>query len=145
MTTALSCGVLVTDGHHLLIGHATRSPRWDIPKGLADPGEDPEMAARRELSEETGLHAPTLVFLGRHAYRPKKDLALYLWQTDAMPDPALLVCRSTFLIAGTAYPEFDRFDCPPWPDAMDRVGKSMATVLRAIAAANGWEVLAGRV
>ena len=36
---AVSCGVLVTDGERLLLGHATRSPRWDIPKGMAEPGE----------------------------------------------------------------------------------------------------------
>ena len=43
----LSCGLLVTDGAHLLIGHATRSPRWDIPKGMVEPSESPEATARR--------------------------------------------------------------------------------------------------
>lgn len=28
---------------------------WQIPKGLIEPGEDPEMAARREASEELGI------------------------------------------------------------------------------------------
>ena len=50
-----SCGVIVTDGERLLLGHATRSPRWDIPKGIAEPGESLAAAARRELFEETGL------------------------------------------------------------------------------------------
>lgn len=54
---AVSCGVLVTDGALLLIAHATRTPRWDIPKGLADPGEAMLAAAVRELREETGLEA----------------------------------------------------------------------------------------
>ncbi len=31
---------------------------WGIPKGLTEPGEDPEAAARREFFEETGLAAP---------------------------------------------------------------------------------------
>ncbi len=45
--TRTSCGVLVGDGARLLLGHATRSPRWDIPKGEAEPGEDFAAAAIR--------------------------------------------------------------------------------------------------
>src|SRR5208283_559777 len=95
---ALSCGVLVTDGDRLLLGHATGSPRWDIPKGQLEPGEDARHAALRELNEETGLVAAAgdLVDLGLHAYRPSKDLALFAWYVSQMPDPANLVCRSTF-------------------------------------------------
>ena len=50
-----SCGVIVSDGERILLGHAARSPRWDIPKGVAEPGEDFAEAAARELREETGL------------------------------------------------------------------------------------------
>ncbi|HME20545.1 MAG TPA: NUDIX hydrolase [Acetobacteraceae bacterium] len=55
MAKRTSCGVIVTDGVRVLLGHATRSPRWDIPKGLAEPGESFAAAAVRELAEETGL------------------------------------------------------------------------------------------
>ena len=54
-TKTTSCGVIVTDGKRLLLGHASRSPLWDIPKGGIEPGETPAQAARRELREETGL------------------------------------------------------------------------------------------
>ncbi len=139
VTRALTCGLLVTDGVHLLIGHATRSPRWDIPKGLAEPGEEAESAARRELAEETGLSAPDMIeSVGQFVYLPRKDLALFVWLVPAMPDPAALVCRSTFLIAGKPTPEIDRFACPVWRDALPRLGRSMATVLTPIAAARGW-------
>ena len=50
-----SCGVIVTDGQRLLLGHATGSPRWDIPKGIAEPGESFAAAAVRELFEEVGI------------------------------------------------------------------------------------------
>ena len=139
MTAALTCGVLVTDGHHLLIGHATRSPRWDIPKGLAETGEAPEDAARRELLEETGLAPSTdLEHLGVFSYMPRKNLALFVWAVASMPDPASLVCRSTFLIGGKPVPEFDRFACPPWGEALPKLGKAMAAALAPIAGAKGW-------
>ena len=53
-----SCGVVVTDGALLLLGRFARRALWDIPKGVAEPGEDFAAAARRELWEETGLEAP---------------------------------------------------------------------------------------
>ncbi len=128
-----TCGVLVTDGARLLIGHATRSSRWDIPKGLAEPGEDFRAAARRELEEETGLSVPAEALrpLGIHAYMPRKDLALFAWEPEKMPDPAALVCRSVVLLPnGRRIPECDRFALVGWEEAIARVGKNMARVLQ---------------
>ena len=139
MSRVLTCGVIVTDGRHILIGHATRSPRWDIPKGVAESGEAAEAAARRELTEETGLHAPaTLQALGQFDYMPSKDLALFAWRIEEMPDPSQLVCHSTFLIDGELFPEFDRFSCPTWPEALPKLGKAMAVVLTGLMRSNGW-------
>jgi len=138
MTAAkTSCGVIVSDGERVLLGHATRSPRWDIPKGEAEEGEDFAAAAARELREETGLVvAPeALEPLGIHAYRRGKDLALFAWAPPLLPDPKSLVCRSTFALPnGALLPEFDRFGLFTWDEALGRVGKSMARVLAAIGA-----------
>lgn len=130
-----SCGVIVGDGARILLGHASRSPRWDIPKGEAEPGEDFAAAAARELREETGLSvAPgELIPLGVHAYLRGKELALFAWIPPAMPDPKGLVCTSTFTLSnGTVLPEFDRFGCFAWHEALGRVGKNMARVLAEI-------------
>jgi 8-oxo-dGTP pyrophosphatase MutT (NUDIX family) len=133
--TSTSCGVIVTDGKRLLLGHATGSPRWDIPKGVAEPGESFVAAAVRELHEETGLRAPETELrpLGVHAYRRGKDLALFCWASPDMPDPTKLVCTSYFPLGGRMVPEFDRFGLFSRDEAVTRVGKDMARLLGGIA------------
>jgi 8-oxo-dGTP pyrophosphatase MutT (NUDIX family) len=132
---ATSCGVLVTDGNHILLGHATRSPRWDIPKGVAEADESFAETAARELNEETGLAAPPgeLVGLGVHGYLRGKDLALFAWLPQSLPDPETLTCSSYFTLPnGTGLPEFDRFGLFPWEEALSRVGKNLARVLASV-------------
>jgi len=130
-----SCGVIVTDRKRILLGHATRSPRWDIPKGTAEPDESFVDAAVRELHEETGLVASPhdLVALGVHSYLRGKDLALFAWKLSQLPDPQSLTCSSHFALPnGTLLPEFDRFSVFPWNEALTRVGKNLARLLAAL-------------
>jgi 8-oxo-dGTP pyrophosphatase MutT (NUDIX family) len=132
MAKRTSCGVLVTDGECLLLGHATRSPRWDIPKGIAEPGEAFAAAAARELDEETGLIVAARVLhdLGVHTYMTGKALALFRWAPPRLPQPETLTCRSTFLLpSGVSVPEFDRFGVFAWDEALAKVGRNMARVL----------------
>src|SRR5438105_15810804 len=129
-----SCGVIITDGKRLLLGHATGSPRWDIPKGMAEPGESFVAAAVRELLEETGLRAleTELRPLGVHAYRRGKDLALFCSPSPALPDPKQLTCTSHFPLGGRMVPEFDRFGLFSHDEAVQRVGKDMARLHAAL-------------
>lgn len=130
---ATTCGVLVTNGTHLLIAHATRTPRWDIPKGRANPGEPSIDAARRELREETGLQATTLIPLGTHPYLPGKQLALFAWHVPAMPDPAHLRCTSMVHRPNRPpFPELDQFAVLPWDAGLARLIPAMSQILATV-------------
>lgn len=53
-------------------GNYNRRAPWGIPKGLPDPGEALEAAARRETLEETGVAAADLTPLGSVDYRKSR-------------------------------------------------------------------------
>jgi 8-oxo-dGTP pyrophosphatase MutT (NUDIX family) len=59
-STIYSAGIipvrLSPEGERFLVLRCFRY--WDFPKGEIDPGEDPLVAASRELTEETGLADP---------------------------------------------------------------------------------------
>ena len=50
-------------------GNYNRGKPWSIPKGIPDPGEELESAARRETIEETGVVAGDLESLGSIRYQ----------------------------------------------------------------------------
>ncbi|MEX0712923.1 MAG: NUDIX domain-containing protein [Pirellulales bacterium] len=53
-------------------GNYNRNKPWSIPKGLPEPGETLEQAARRESAEETGIVAGPLVLLSSIVYRKSR-------------------------------------------------------------------------
>ena len=121
-TKTVSAGVVVTNGTHILLAHVTGGRHWDIPKGMVDPGETDVVAAARELHEETSLEvdASRLIPIGVFPYKKHKDLSLWLYKVDAMPDPRKLDCLSTFNTkTGITKKEMDDFAVVPW----DKVGK----------------------
>ncbi|AVP96488.1 hypothetical protein C7S18_04430 [Ahniella affigens] len=70
------------------------APSVGLIGGRVEPGEDPEVAARRELSEEAGLVAEGVVLWQSFQFLPKIDWAIYIFLTrgfrtlpSAKPDP----------------------------------------------------------
>lgn len=60
---------------------------WSIPKGLIDPGEDPEAAARREFAEEVGTVPPgPLTRLAELKLSGSKRLIAYALEGDFVPE-----------------------------------------------------------
>jgi predicted NUDIX family NTP pyrophosphohydrolase len=53
-------------------GNYNRRAPWSIPKGLVEAGESPELAARRETEEETGVAPGTLTPIGSIDYRKSR-------------------------------------------------------------------------
>lgn len=61
------------EGIEVLLVHRPRYDDWSLPKGKADPGEDLDACAIREVEEETGLACELGAELVELRYRDHKD------------------------------------------------------------------------
>lgn len=131
----VSAGVLIFRngaGPAILMGHATGTNRWDIPKGHIEPGERPIDAAVRELEEETGIqtYPSFLMDLGRHEYiKGKKDLHLFVYTGFENFVPEDCVCTSYFERDGQQIPEMDTFAWVHMKNLNKYAGKSLVKLL----------------
>jgi 8-oxo-dGTP pyrophosphatase MutT (NUDIX family) len=135
VASLLSCGVLLFNEHdQLFLAHATGNRHWDVPKGLSDPGEAPLQAALRETEEETGIRLDERGWfdLGRHTYRPGKDLQLFARRVSTtrvvVGD---CICTSMFVHArsGRSLPEADSFGWFELDQLPQRCARSMSDLL----------------
>jgi len=110
----LSVGVIITNGINFLSIHPTNTMNFDIPKGMAEKGENTIDTAIREVYEETGIdlneYRNCLQPIGYFHYNDVKDIFVYLLILDKLPDVNTMKCISTFHY--TQYillPEVDNF------------------------------------
>ena len=76
--------VINTDGHAFAAQRINNhSDAWQMPQGGIDPGEDPRIAALRELEEETGISPEMVTILAESVdwipYELPADLIPKLW------------------------------------------------------------------
>ncbi|WP_416761840.1 NUDIX hydrolase [Roseateles sp. So40a] len=132
----LSCGVVLLDvNNRMFLVRATGTERWDIPKGLPDPGEVPLETALREAKEEAGIDASQwpLVDLGEQDYLTGKHLHLFAGRIESsLLDPAKCRCTSFFEHHRTKelLPEADAFAWVEWDAWPGRVGKGLRKTLQ---------------
>jgi predicted NUDIX family NTP pyrophosphohydrolase len=110
---------------------------WSIPKGLAEEGEDPLAAAKREFREETGMAIEgEFLDLGRHKQPGGKTIAA--WACEADFDTAALK-SNTFAMEWpprsgrmAEFPEVDRAAWYSIDDALETINKGQAPIIAAL-------------
>ena len=80
-------------GVEVLLGHMggpfwarKQAGAWSVPKGLLEPGEEPQSAARREFEEETGLPLPEGELVPLGSVRTAGGKTVTVWALDADVD-----------------------------------------------------------
>lgn len=75
-----------SEGKFLAV-RTTYNPDWDIPSGHCDRHESPDLAATRELWEETGLRVETMQQFGVIFYPKLRTVqVLFVHQLDSIPE-----------------------------------------------------------
>jgi predicted NUDIX family NTP pyrophosphohydrolase len=97
-------------------GNYNRKAPWSIPKGIPDPGETLEQAARRECAEETGVSPGWLAPLGEAVYPNKrKKIVAFAGPAPAEAQPRCAsweVDRAEFVSIAGAHQKLHPAQCP---------------------------------
>ncbi|HEX4845366.1 MAG TPA: NUDIX hydrolase [Geothrix sp.] len=123
--------------------HGIDAPTLEIPGGGCDPGEAPEVSARRELREETGFSSDHWVALGSCTPNPAT-------QNNRCHSFLALDCRPVGALELDSAEELQVWACawPEWQTRMRRGEIHHALVLSAfqlLSLWEGWPALLGRL
>jgi putative (di)nucleoside polyphosphate hydrolase len=124
--------MLVNPDRHVFVGQRIDSmlDAWQMPQGGIDPGEDAQIAAIRELGEETGIAAHLVNVVARSAHEHLYDLPPHMmgkiWkghyrgQRQTWFLMQFLGTDSDINIA-TEHPEFERWQWVPPNQLVDLI------------------------
>jgi predicted NUDIX family NTP pyrophosphohydrolase len=107
---------------------------WSIPKGIIVPGEEPLDAARRELTEETGISVSG-PFLPLGSVQQKAGKLIHAWACEADADESKIVSNTTRveLPRGSGrwieIPEVDRAAWLSLPLARQKINPAQAELI----------------
>ena len=146
MPAKRSAGILLYRAREVLLVHPggpfwrhRDAGAWMIPKGMVEPGEDPEDAALREFEEELGTRLEgNPVFLRRVRQAGGKWVEAYAMEGEL--DPEAITSNSTVIEfpprSGRyqSYPEVDRAQWFPLAEARAKMLPSQHPILDALAA-----------
>lgn len=128
-TRKLSCGLLVISPAGWLLAHATKTSRWDLPKGGHEAGETAIETALREAWEEVGIDfspwKEQLVDLGRRDYLPSKDLHLFRLDLAEVLDLSKCTCHTFIQRGAERVPETDAYAWILPENIQSRIGRSL--------------------
>ncbi len=113
---------------------------WSIPKGIVEEGEELLAAARREFTEETGLHPQEpFVPLGSIRQKAGKEVHAWAWEGDADPDKVHSNTMRAEWPRGSGrwltFPEVDRCAWFDLPTARQKINAAQAELLDRLVAA----------
>lgn len=112
---------------------------WSIPKGEHEPAEDPFAAARRELTEETGLAPPSGEPIDLGEVRQSSGKLVHAWAIEADVDVSSITSNSFALEwprgSGTmrSFPEVDRAAWFDLDEARTKLVKGQVPFLASLA------------
>lgn len=97
----LGAGALITDADdRILVVEPTYKETWEIPGGLVDAGEAPQMACARELREELGLTiVPGRLLVMDHQTLPppRGDSIMFVYDGGVLADLSAIVLQASEL------------------------------------------------
>lgn len=106
MHKEVTCALVIINKDGDILGcHGTGRPQqhgYDLPKGCREHSDTSDLVtAARELKEETGITLPItcigdIIDCGIYPHNRDKDIHIFLFQTENMPDPNTLECKSFF-------------------------------------------------
>lgn len=108
---------------------------WSIPKGLVEADEDLQGAAIREFTEETGVVPDTRALIPLRPVKQKAGKMVHAWAFAGDCDPQA-IDSNAFVMEWPprsgrmqAFPEVDRMQFFPLPEARDRINPAQAAFL----------------